>query len=587
MKLKILTGSGVFCLALLILLLALASCTQKTEPMPAVYPSVCGDGLCSANEVNACDIDCNLNIQAEPEPVIKTSADILAELRSRIKNYTPEERLEQSNPNPVVESDDKILVKSFTSYLPEKGFRVASRYNLLSIGENISGVIGALNKFQLNEILRSGSLRSNTQAFGPRSAMYEQFLKLRAGKVVFGYDEEADVVSTYLWLKEGEPIWDYLLELKGGIFKFFEGEQIHFLGHDYVIDQVSNDTMQIVGVTTPDTIIFWNQRGVWVNDKEIGEDVLNVTFTKDSLRIITMAPDDIKILPGTGLRNYLLEPRVLLTNRLDLTYEGLTTVPVFAIKFDKSGDRYRLNFTTNKNMSYRIPLAYLNPLKTGDDENNLVFKEGMNKSDYVVKSKDYFIITNNKKYNGLTNIIRLISIDEKNHLITFQDPALEKFLVYFEGTPGVNATANLIIDRLTHKVYVGKNNDIAVDLDGNGRISNDIVPIVTAGNAIIRINNATSNEISISVITPKEMRENTKTDLEVKIIINSEGIRVDKGSLELIEDPATDALIGMTDYGALFVLKKNVNEHEQSGDNLIIQHPLVQRFADVIIKAYE
>jgi hypothetical protein len=262
-------------------------------------------------------------------------------------------------------------------------------------------------------------------------------------------------------------------------------------------------------------------------------------------------------------------------------------VPVFAIKFDKIGEKYRLNFTTNKNMSYRIPLAYLNPLKTGDDENSLVFKEGMNKSDYVIKSKDYFIITNNRKYNGLTNIIRLISIDEKNHLITFQDPALEKFLVYFEGTPGVNATADLIIDRLSHKVYVGKNDDIAVDLDGNGRINNDISPIVTAGNAIIRINNATSNEISISVITPKEMRENVNSDLEVKLIIDSNGIRVDNSSLELIEDPATDALIGMTDYGALFVLKKNINEREQSGDNLIIQHPLVQRFADVIIKAYE
>lgn len=583
MKLRFLTVGWVLGIALLILLLA--SCQPAQTEQPVVYPSVCGDGVCSANELGGCDIDCDVSIQAQPEPVIQTPESVLAELRSRQRNYTPEERLEQ--PNPVSTEDTRINVESFTTYLPETGFRVASRYNLLSIGENISGIMGALNQLQLREILRGGSLRSNTMAFGPRTAGYEQFLKLRAGKVLFGLDEEEEFVTTYILFKEGEPIFDYALEMKGGIFKFFEGEQIHFLGHDYVIEEVTNTSMTFVGVTTPDTIIFRDQRGVFVNGNSIDEDVLNVTFKQDYLRIIIMAPEEIKILPGTSLLNYLPSPASLLTNRLDLSYEGLTEVPTYNIRFRRSDEKIKLSFTTNKNMTYTVPLAYLSPLKTGDDEINFVSKEGKNNSDYVIKDNDWFVVTNNKKYNGLTNIIKLLNIDEKNHLITFQDSGLEKFLIYFKGTPGVNATGDLIIDRVTHKVYVGKNNDIAVDLDGNGRTSKDIAPIVTAGNGIIMINNATAEGISISIITPKEMRENSKSDLKVNLTITKDGLIIDKNSLKLVEDPDTNVLIGMTDYGALFFLEKNVNENMQLGDDLIINYPIAQRFADVIVKAYE
>nr|MCK4930483.1 hypothetical protein [Nanoarchaeota archaeon] len=489
----VLTSIILFCIVFLI-----SSCKPVEEPV--VYEYVCGDGVCSANEIGVCDIDCDLNI--EQEPTIKTSADVLEELRSRIRNYSSEERLNQTNP--YFEEDNKILVESFTSYLPSKGFRVASRYNLLGIGENISDVLGVLHKFHLREILRSGRLSSNTEAFGPRAAFYEQFLRLRTGRVVFGFDEEGEIISTYLLFEEEQPVLDYLMALQGGIFKFFEGETIHFLGHDYFIEEVTNNSMRFVGLTTPDTILFRNKHGVWVNDNIISNNELNVTFTQDYLRIILIAQDDIRILPGTGLRKYLAKPEALLTNRLDLVYEGLIDIPVFDIIFDKLTYKYKLRFITNKNMSYNIPFAYLNPLKMGSEKYNLVFEEGNDKSDYVIEEKDYFVINNNREYNGLTNILRLISVKEDDNIIVFEDPALEKFVVYFEGTPGVNASADLIIDNVLHKVYIGENEAISVDLDGNGRINSDKVPIVTAGNGIIRINSVDSDEINISLITPRE-----------------------------------------------------------------------------------
>ncbi|MBW3000786.1 hypothetical protein KY341_02820 [Candidatus Woesearchaeota archaeon] len=565
---------------LLFSVLLLSSC-KPSEPELVVYPHICGDGVCSADELGLCDFDCDLNL--EPEPVIITPADVLEDLRSRIRNYSPVERLGMGNP--VVESDDKIFVESFVSYLPEKGFRIASRHNLLSIGENISDVMAVLHKFHLREILRSGRLSSNTEAFGPRAAMYEQFLRLRTGKVDFGLDEYEEIISTFLLFEEEEPILDYIVEMKGGIFKFFEGEEINFLGHKYFIEEVTNTSMRLVGVTTPDTILFRHKHGVWVNDIIIPNTVLNVTLRHDYLRVTLVADEDIRILPGTGLRAYLIRPEAMLTNRLDLVYEGLMEVPEYDIIFDQSSGKFKLDFTSNKNLSYKIPFALMSPIKTGSEKYDLVYKEGSDKYDYFIEENDYFIINNKKEYKGLTNIIRLLSV--KDNVILFEDPALEKFYVYYEGTPGVNATAELIVDNVVHKVYIGPNDTISVDLDGNGRIGGDNVPIVTAGNGIIKIKNVDNNTINFSIITPKQMRENENTDLEIRIVIDKYRIKVNKEDLELFKMRGESSLIGMSDYGALFIISRNIDEDEQGGQDLSIKYPIVQRVADVLVKGYE
>ncbi|MBN2459528.1 hypothetical protein JXB28_04560 [Candidatus Woesearchaeota archaeon] len=573
--------------SLICLALAIASCTPKaTPPEPVSYPSVCGDGLCTADELATCEVDCNLNL--EPEPKIITSADVLEEMRSRVRNYTPEERIEQSNP--VVIEDQDLMVKSFASYLPETGFRVASRNNLLGLDESLNKVVCTLSKFQLREVLKGGALRSNTFAFGPRAAAYEQFMRLRSGKVIFGVDDETELVTTYLLFKEEDPVIEYDLVLQGGIFKFFEGEKINFLGHEYYIESASNTSLKLVGVSTPDTLLFRDQREAWINDDTVSDDILKVNVSSYFLRVVVLAPEDIRILPGTSLTDYLRKPEILLTNRLDIDYEGLTEAPSYEIKFDKGNDKYRLIVVTNQNITYSIPLAYLDPLNMGSDDYDLVYKEGDDGSDYVVNEKDYFLITNNKEYNGLTNVLRLIKVDEEDHLLLFEDPAFEKFYVYFKGKPGLNATADLIVHNVMHKIRVGKNQSISIDLNGDGNIGGDIVPIITAGNARVRINHDYSDEINISIITPKQLRENNNTDLEVNLLITRDGIQIQKsgkGSLEMSQEQGKEVLLGMTEYGALFILKGEVDEDDQTGEDLIIQHPIVQRFADVIIKAYE
>lgn len=575
--------------ALGLLMLTIAGCAPKIDEPPA-YASVCGDRVCSQGEEGKCDIDCYKPVEVEPGAdavIFNTTQDYLEELKQRARQYTPEERQGMNTTNAAVQDDKKIIVESIEEYLPSIGFRVANRYNLLAINENISGVMGTLTGYNMREVLGGGRLSSNTEAFGPRVALYEQLLTLRSGRVIFGYEEESDKVTTYLQFKDGEPIFEYLLRINGGIFKFFEKQPIHFLGHDYVIEQVDNNSMVLAGVTTPDSIMFRTGHGILVNGRQISPEVINVTLGGDYLRIIIRAEDRINILPGSSLVDKLSNRAVLLTNRLDLEYLGLTDAPTINTMIERINNRYHLKMTNNLNMSYDVPLAYLSPFKTGGEDYSLIFQEGASSSDYNIMPDDYFIISNNRELNGVTNMIRLLDVSPEDNLLTFQDPALEKFYVYFQGTPGTNATADLLVYNVHHRINVGAGNAISVDMNGDGAINGGKPSIVTAGNGIIRINRLVNDQLNMSFITPKELRENAKADLETVIIVNNDDVRVVRDSLALEESPDSDTLLGLNDYGTAFILKKNVDDDQQGGEDLLIINPAYQRFADVVVKAYE
>ncbi len=574
-----------FCTALF-----MSSCHRGEESL--VYEYVCGDGVCSAEELGKCDLDCDMQVEAEP--VIKTGVEVLKELRSMQDDYpdyvsgssSEGSSAQENQTNHVVEADTRIYQESFTSYVPETGFVIGAWHNLLGIGEDISDIGFELNKYQLIEVLRSGRLSSNTEAFGPRAAFYEQFIRLESGRVVFGYDEESETISTYLLYEEEEPILNYIFELSGGIFKFFEGESIHFLGHDYYIEAVGSDYIRLTGVTTPDTLLLRNASSTRINTETISSAQLNTTLEEDYLRIILKAQEDIKILAGSTLRQNLDRPEALLTNRLDIAYQGLTQAPLFNILFDKKSDCYKLSFTTNKNLTYKIPLLGFEPFRLGDDEHKLVLQEGDGTDNYVIGEKDYFVINNNRELNGLSTVLRLISINANDNILLFEDPALEKFAVYFEGTPGVNASAELIVDNVLHQVFVGEHG-ISADLDGDGDINNDKVSIITAGNGIIRFNELAKDYAEFLLVTPGEMREGAGSELETSLILRDEGISINRNDLKMFRHEGSENMVGMTDYGALFILGDMIDSEEQSGEDLLIRYPLIQRFAYVQVKVYE
>ncbi|MBN2142830.1 hypothetical protein JW711_05880 [Candidatus Woesearchaeota archaeon] len=575
-------------------MLLVSGCTGRAYQYSQSVPQLCGDGLCTREERTTCDLDCGARTPITDEEVLGQDwISQVQEERKQTANQAPvgqrDYEVEKENYEPVT-PDPGISVLHYDSFeqpLPEVGFFVASRYNLLSIGEKISEVMGVLTAAHLREVLKGGLLRSNTEAFGPQSAFYQQRIQLRSGRVVFGYDEESRVISTYLEYLEGEPIIDYLLVMDCGILKFFEGQIINFLGQEYVLSDVSNSTLTMTGVTTQDVIMFRNSKSTIINGEEISTYVLNVTFSHEYLRIILNAPDDIRILPAQSLTDFV-KRRLLMTNRIDITYEGLSEVDSVDVHFRKVGDYTRLDFQNNLGQEYTIPLVEREPFFVGSDDNEFVFKEGSGWNDYIIGEKDWFIINNRREEGGITTILQLTDVSPENGLLKFKDPNLDEvFNIYFEGTPGFqNATGDLLVYGVNHKVYVGPNKTLSIDLDGDGQISHDSVPIISKGNTIIRLA-AEDDNLTATFTTPAKLRENSNQDLKTTIILDNDGIIVPEESLLMERDSKEERWVGLTDYGTLLVLEKDTEKKEQRGYDLLINQPLSQRLANVIFRAYE
>jgi hypothetical protein len=569
--------------------LLIAGCDYNVDPRPPAN-NYCGDGYCGQSETVSCPADC------PPDTTRPTELNWIEQKINERKNDSQN----GNNPNNIQDENTSyhnygsinnsaaqapIFPFPIETALPEKDFIVASRYNFLAIGENISGVVGTLTGTQLPLTLAGGTLQSNTEAFGPRSAYYQQKLNLRSGRVVFGYDEDKDIVSTFLEYKEGDPVWEYVLVLNWGIMKFFQDEKIGFLGHEYALSEITNQTMLLTSIDGKDSILLRNGHSAVVDGLEIPPNILNVSFTKQYIKVIVQAPKDLRLLPGEPLTRYV--PRnELLTNRLDLEYAGLSSSPSIDITLRKMSTDYKLNFQNNLGYNYSIPIARLNPFLVGNGLYKFHFKEPNSANDYIIGKKDYLIVSNKRDIGGITTLLRLISVNYADQLVEFQDPALEEYYVKFEGEVGKSAFADMKIYGINHRVYVGNGSRISVDMNGDGAVNAATVPIITAGNGMIKASQA-ANSIDLDFIVPATLRENNRNDLHTKITISGNGVSIAPGDLEMQYDNVREQLVGMTDFGTLFMINKNVDIHGQAGDNLIINQPITQRFAEVVLKAYE
>jgi len=545
----------------------------------------CGDGFCSYEEKELCSSDCTP--VATPNSNEKpTELDWLEDTRAD-RQDTPIAEDSEKFERPIEDRAEPIVeVEPIENVLPEIGFQIASRHNFLAIGENISGVMGTLTGAHLREILRGGSYRSNTEAFGARFSFYEQYLILRSGRVLFGMDDENEIISTYLHYNEGEPVLEYYIRMNGGIFKFFQGQEINFLGHKYIMQEVTNASMLFVGVTSPDSILLRNGHSAIVNGETIASDVLNVTFGYDYIRVIVNAPNEIKMLPGQHLTNFI-ERKELLTNRIDLAYVGLTNSPYILVFLNRKGSDYRFEFQNNIGTNYSVPIARVEPFQVGNDQSAFHFQEGDGNNDYYIGKKDYFIINNRRELGGVTTLLRLADVDYESELVKFEDPAIEAFYVKFDGDVGTNAFADLIVHGVTHRVYVGENERISIDLTGDGRISEATqVPIVILGNTLVRMNEV-NNSLRMNFVVPGSMREDSAKDLETLVVIDNRGVRIEPASLAMEHDSKSDIMLGLTGFGSGFLLKDVIDDDEQLGKELLINQPLTQRFANAILQAYE
>ncbi|MBW3019050.1 hypothetical protein KY329_02610 [Candidatus Woesearchaeota archaeon] len=190
---------------------------------------------------------------------------------------------------------------------------------------------------------------------------------------------------------------------------------------------------------------------------------------------------DMFVVPGSGVRENLDEPEGMLTPSWDIRYEGLMDTGVTLVRIDSAGnDEYDLEFTNQEGIFFDVPLASNEAAtyKYGDDDDDLWFWEG-NATQFIVSRQDFFVVSDCRAapYNDIagltddtcfTHVLRYDNIDPTNNRLTFTDLGTGTREISYSAATGIG---RLVIGGVTYQVRVNAANNLAIDMNGDGRYS--------------------------------------------------------------------------------------------------------------------
>lgn len=322
------------------------------------------------------------------------------------------------------------------------------------------------------------------------------------------------------------------------------------------------------------------------------------------------ADDEYFIPAGKGLKEFLSDP-LLVLDTWDIVYTGLMKTGSTDIKLTPVSEHsYKLTFTNVVGDTYSFP--YLSTrnieLKWGSDKNKLFFTEDTNTTAYPIAKKDYFVVADKTSSgdvdDAITRVMRYVSIQTTDKVVTFEDLAGNSWGVSYTGTEGTNAVGDLIVDGKTHKFYVGgeaADYPLRIDLDGDNGFGDEVY-LVTKGGGIIDLGSQTftdgvldaigdGDDVDLTLTTLADNFDEGTTNSVItinlgdatdnnKMTINS--VDIDGESL-LTDDSNDNYQRGMSNYGA-FV---NLFTPDSGAPSVTIEYPLVQRGAQVFVTAGE
>lgn len=248
-------------------------------------------------------------------------------------------------------------------------------------------------------------------------------------------------------------------------------------------------------------------------------DSTNTVYEITSIKYrLTMKADSgsVAYIPaGAGVKEFMDKPESLISDSLDLRYEGIEEVETAEFRVDSKGDdEYELTFTNILGQTYEnVPYVSYEggTWKFGSADDELIFVEAKNSTPWsgaaapsagVIGRQDYFIVSDARvaadKDKSVTNVLRYEDYDSSSRTLEFEDLATGGTVVVTVSTTG---TGNLIVGGNTYAVTVNQTTHrtplITVDLDGDSAY-NDKVTITSWGGAYVDIanlveQNATTN----------------------------------------------------------------------------------------------
>ena len=179
---------------------------------------------------------------------------------------------------------------------PETSFSIGDRSDLLELNEPIGQVRETITEFDM-EFLKSGKISTNKG-----SSDFNQYLRFENSglKVVYGENEDDDV-GEYVYVGDGELVFEYELEFEEGIesdidnsnqLEDFEDEILNILGDSYTIveSSISGTTasMTLMRGDISDTLTEGETKTYTINEKEYEVTLSIVTDTSNPKALFTI-----------------------------------------------------------------------------------------------------------------------------------------------------------------------------------------------------------------------------------------------------------------------------------------------------------
>jgi hypothetical protein len=384
--------------------------------------------------------------------------------------------------------------------------------------------------------------------------------------------------------------------------------------------------------TTYDTTGTVKVNGKSITDGEVIIKATNESSTSvklNSIKYRLKANNDLFVPAGKGVKEFLDKKEGMLTDTWDVKYAGLLKTGDSEVKFNAQSDYgYKLSFENINGVKYNFPLITNRnaAFKWGDDDDDFIFTESNNGNNSnvgnltldintFISDNDYFAVSDRAAGDdkAATAIYRYQSISVGDSTVTFTDLAGNDVVQAYTGTPGSDATGDLI-DPVggTHHFYVGGNGAgqekyaLAMDLDSSGTVVNGTtVDLVVKGGGLLSSQKPqvfdaagpTAMTASIGAnftltTTSSAFDEAADGPTHSNISITGSGAgsaavidinSVIHGSQMLNLQDKDEYTRGYTTYGALFELY-NPTANNKAGE-LSINYPLSMRGAQVFVTA--
>jgi hypothetical protein len=394
-------------------------------------------------------------------------------------------------------------------------------------------------------LLRHGQVRVNSnELIGYDETIRFDFGSNSTGKVIFGQDEEE--IGTFLLFEEKKPILEYRLQLHKGTFEEFSGRDIQILGHTYVIAEATNKTVWLYGRSVASNLFFENGSKMEVNSTRRQD--TKVIVTPRSISYVLYADEDILLSPGEGIGD-TIDRLSFGTDLMDIVYKGAPTLEGATVALRLTDEGYALSAETAAGpldldlVSLRDGRAAL-----GGEEKLHVAPCG-----YCISEDDFFIVTSS---DGKSFLLRYTGLGSDHVLIRHGDI---RYSYEYRGTPGVNATAEIILDKYRFPVKIGpKDNSTGeYNLSVEQGFRNGRVEIVLKNGAILRIGDVNASVLPLQLVVPAAKTIDHREQVTHLNLTYINGWRIVVGNVTFVEHKKSDDTFGSTPYGTLITLERD------------------------------